>query len=226
VAPTNQIRRALYNSSAHFQREKYVFDIILPTFEKFQETRGLKKSRIFSQYPSIITSDCTPGYEFVLLNDLNSQGFHNFERTQPLNYMDTLIVLTYLAEFHAISFAMRDQNPDIFKKIVEPLQETIFVQPLHPAFDSFLRRKVDYALKTFLNSDQDGDDLVRRKLIEFRDHYADAMVASVQRNEDSVICHGDCWISNILCKKGVSFVFGRHLRYRLVNLFYPHRWTN
>ena len=204
MAPTNQIRRALYNSSAHFQREKYVFDIILPTFEKFQETRCMKKSKMFAHYPSIITSDCSPGNEFILLNDLNSHGFHNFERTQPLNYMDTLIVLTHLAEFHAISFAMNDQNPDIFSKIVDQLKETIFVPPLHPAFDSFLQRKVDYALRTFMNSNQEGDDLVRRKLIDFRDHYGQAMVDCVLNKDDSVICHGDCWISNVLCKKGVS----------------------
>ncbi|XP_062563759.1 uncharacterized protein LOC134226788 [Armigeres subalbatus] len=198
VAPTSPLRRSLYNSSAHFQREKYIFDIVLPTFEKFQETRGLKPSRMFNHYPTVIASDCSDGQEFVLQNDLTAQGFKNFQRTEPLDYSNVLRVLTELAEFHAISFAMKDQAPEIFAKIVSQLRETIFVAPLHGSFEGFLKRQVDYAMRTLEHSPAKGDEAVSKRLLRFRDEYGPSMVDCVDNKDDVVVCHGDCWISNLL----------------------------
>ncbi|XP_065087211.1 uncharacterized protein LOC135708946 [Ochlerotatus camptorhynchus] len=198
VAPTSPLRRSLYNSSAHFQREKYIFDIVLPTFEKFQETRGLKPSRMFNHYPAVIASDCTEGQEFVLQNDLTAQGFKNFQRTEPLDYDNVLQILTELAEFHAVSFAMKDQAPEIFAKIVGQLRETIFVAPLHSSFEGFLKRQVGYAMETLQHNPAKGDDAVCKRLFRFRDEYGPSMVECVENKDDVVICHGDCWISNVL----------------------------
>lgn len=204
VAPTSPLRRSLYNSSAHFQREKYVFDIVLPTFEKFQETRGLKPSRMFNHYPTVIASDCTEGQEFVLQNDLAAQGFKNFQRTEPLDYDNVLQILTELAEFHAVSIAMKDQAPDIFAKIVGQLRETIFVAPLHSSFEGFLKRQVGYAMETLQHNPAKGDDAVCKRLFRFRDEYGPSMVECVENKDDVVICHGDCWISNVLYRHKVS----------------------
>ncbi|XP_058454916.1 uncharacterized protein LOC131432586 [Malaya genurostris] len=201
VAPTSQLRRSLYNSSAHFQREKYIFDIVLPTFEKFQETRGLKPSRMFNHYPTVIASDCSEGREFILLEDLSGQGFHNFQRTEPLDYDSVSQILVYLAQFHAVSFAMKDQAPEIFEKIIDQLRETIFVAPLHSSFEGFLKRQVDYAMKTLEHCPAKGDADVGRRLFQFRDEYGPSMVECVENRADVVICHGDCWISNILFRQ-------------------------
>ncbi|XP_055634869.1 uncharacterized protein LOC129774863 isoform X2 [Toxorhynchites rutilus septentrionalis] len=198
VAPKSPLRRSLYNSSAHFQREKYILDIVLPTFEKFQETRGLQTSQMFSHYPTAIASDCSEGQEYILLADLSAQGFKNFQRTEPLDYEDVRTILNNLAEFHAVSFAMKDQKPEIFSKIISQLAETIFVAPLHSSFEGFLKRQVDYAIKTLEHNPAEGDEVVRKRLFQFRDEYGPSMVDCVENREDVVICHGDCWISNIL----------------------------
>uniref|UniRef100_A0A182IYL0 CHK domain-containing protein n=1 Tax=Anopheles atroparvus TaxID=41427 RepID=A0A182IYL0_ANOAO len=198
VAPTTSLRRSLYNSSAHFQREKYVFDVVLPMFERFQVARGLRTAKRFAHYPSVIVSECCEGFEYILQRDLMSQGYRNFPRTEPLAYDDVLLVLTHLAQFHAISFAMQQQAPEVYATIVAQLQETIFVPPLHSSFVDFLQRKVDYAIETLRHSPEAGDGAVGERLCRFRDEYGQAMVDCVQNRDDTVICHGDCWISNIL----------------------------
>uniref|UniRef100_A0A182Q9S2 CHK kinase-like domain-containing protein n=1 Tax=Anopheles farauti TaxID=69004 RepID=A0A182Q9S2_9DIPT len=198
VAPTTSLRRSLYNSSAHFQREKYVFDIVLPMFERFQQARGLRVTKSFAHYPSVIVSECCEGFEYILQRDLMAQGYRNFPRTEPLAYDDVLLVLTHLAQFHAISFAMQQQAPDAYAQIVSQLQETIFVPPLHTTFVDFLQRKVDYAIETLQRNPEAGDGAVAERLYRFRDEYGQAMVDCVQNRDDTVICHGDCWISNIL----------------------------
>ncbi|XP_035894914.1 uncharacterized protein LOC118504499 [Anopheles stephensi] len=198
VAPTTSLRRSLYNSSAHFQREKYVFDVVLPMFDRFQQARGLRTAKSFSHYPSVIVSECCEGFEYILQRDLMAQGYRNFPRTEPLAYEDVLLVLTHLAQFHAISFAMQQQAPDAYAQIVNQLHETIFVPPLHSSFVDFLQRKVDYAIETLQRNPETGDGAVAERLCRFRDEYGQAMVDCVQNRDDTVICHGDCWISNIL----------------------------
>ncbi|XP_040151769.1 uncharacterized protein LOC120893757 [Anopheles arabiensis] len=198
VAPTTSLRRSLYNSSAHFQREKYVFDVVLPMFERFQQARGLRTAKSFAHYPSVIVSECCEGFEYILQRDLMAHGYRNFPRTEPLAYEDVLLVLTHLAQFHAISFAMQQQAPDAYAQIVSELQETIFVPPLHSSFVDFLQRKVDYAIETLQRNPAAGDGAVAERLCRFRDEYGQAMVDCVQNRDDTVICHGDCWISNIL----------------------------
>ncbi|XP_058058412.1 uncharacterized protein LOC131209373 [Anopheles bellator] len=198
VAPTTSLRRSLYNSSEHFQREKYVFDVVLPRFERFQQSRGLRTVKRFLHYPSVIVSECREGTEFILQRDLVAQGYRNFPRTEPLAYEDVLLVLTHLAEFHAISFAMQQQAPEHYAQIVSQLRETIFVPPLHGSFVDFLQRKVDYAIETLQRNPEPGDEAVGERLARFRDEYGQAMVDCVQNRDDTVICHGDCWISNIL----------------------------
>ncbi|XP_055609036.1 uncharacterized protein LOC129756254 isoform X2 [Uranotaenia lowii] len=201
VAPTTPLRRSLYNSSAHFQREKYIFDIVLPTFEKFQQTRGLKPSRLFNHYPRVLAADTTEGQEFILLNDLVAEGYENFVRTEPLDYDSVRQILTDLAHFHAISFAMKDQAPHIFNQIVGQLRETIFVAPLHPDFEGFLQRQVGYAIKTLEQEPLEGDEAVIKRLFRFRDEYGAAMVECCLNREAAVVCHGDCWISNIMFRR-------------------------
>ncbi|XP_053658216.1 uncharacterized protein LOC128707289 [Anopheles marshallii] len=198
VAPTTSLRRSLYNSSAHFQREKYVFDVVLPMFQRFQQARGMRTAKSFTHYPSVIVSECCEGFEYILQRDLTAQGYRNFPRTEPLAYEDVLLVLTHLAQFHAISFAMQQQAPDAYAQIVSQLQETIFVPPLHSSFVDFLQRKVDYAIETLQRNPETGDGAVAERLCRFRDEYGQAMVDCVQNRDDTVICHGDCWISNIL----------------------------
>ncbi|XP_052891695.1 uncharacterized protein LOC128299701 [Anopheles moucheti] len=198
VAPTTSLRRSLYNSSAHFQREKYVFDVVLPMFARFQQARGMRTAKSFTHYPSVIVSECCEGFEYILQRDLTAQGYRNFPRTEPLAYEDVLLVLTHLAQFHAISFAMQQQAPDAYAQIVGQLQETIFVPPLHSSFVDFLQRKVDYAIETLQRNPETGDGAVAERLCRFRDEYGQAMVDCVQNRDDTVICHGDCWISNIL----------------------------
>ncbi|XP_035773680.1 uncharacterized protein LOC118456739 [Anopheles albimanus] len=198
VAPTTRLRRSLYHSSEHFQREKYVFDVVLPRFERFQQARGLRIAKRFLHYPSVIVSECREGTEFILQRDLVAQGYRNFPRTEPLAYDDVLLVLTHLAEFHAISFAMQQQSPGQYAQIVSKLRETIFVEPLHGTFVDFLQRKVDYAIRTLESNPEPGDEAVGERLGRFRDEYGQAMVDCVQNRDDTVICHGDCWISNIL----------------------------
>lgn len=154
----------------------------------------------FFNYPNLILANTTAGHEFILLNDLVSFGFRNSERPKPLNYERCQLVMENLAKFHAISFAMKNQQPHKFNEIARNLQETIFVHPINELFNQFLVKKIENALTTL---DRDDDCYTREKMIEFGENISELMVKCVDAKEDSVICHGDCWISNLMFRNKV-----------------------
>lgn len=197
LPPSNRYRRQVYNSSRHFAREHYVYEFIFPSFEKFQK-QHLKESYIFKNYPRILTASSTYEDEYVLLNDMNLQGFKNSDRPTPLTYEKCVAVLKTLAKFHAISFAMKDQEPEKWDKLTSKLGEIMFTAPVNESFDVFLRRNVEYSLTTL---DPVKDKATIQKLLQFRENYANFMVDCCAVKEDAIVLHGDCWISNMMFRR-------------------------
>lgn len=88
-------------------------------------------------------------------------------------------------------------------KLTSQLQEIMFTQPPNKQFATFLKKNVEFSLSTL---DPKRDKLVIKKLLEFRENYAQFMADCCSEQEDAIILHGDCWISNILFRRNkVSF---------------------
>lgn len=192
----------MFNVQNQFDREIYVYENIIPALEEFQKIR-LTQSEIFQNYPKCIYTSEEILNEFIIMTDLTSKGYKNSDRPTPLGFKKCALVFETLAKFHAISFALKDQNLSKFNELTCKLKENVFTSPVNESFETFLINRVDNAITTLK-----GDDaLVKEKLLQFKDVYAESMVDCVQNNEDSVICHGDCWISNLMFKEEVCPFF-------------------
>lgn len=196
LAPKHELRRQMFNVQTQFDREIYVYENVIPALEEFQKIR-LTQSDIFQNYPKCIFTSEEDLNEFIIMTDLTSKGYKNSDRPTPLGFEKCALVFDSIAKFHAISFALKDQNPTTFNALTSKLKENVFISPINTFFETFLINKVDNAITT-LNED---DTLIKEKLLKFRDVYADSMVDCIENKEDSVICHGDCWISNLMFKE-------------------------
>lgn len=201
VPPSNQARRLMYNSARHFTREKYMFDTVLPAFVTFQ-LKHLLPTQIFRNFPTLKAASACASDEFVLLNDLSSEGFANVDRPTPLDFQRCRLVLQHLAHLHAISFAMKDQQPDELARLTDggALDEIIFVEPLNAKFESFLQDNVRYVQSTLNDPINQEDVPVASKIFEFGREYGQFMVRCCAERQDAVVLHGDCWISNMMFK--------------------------
>lgn len=197
IPPKSPYRRQMYNSARHFAREHFIYEYLFPAFEKFQ-TLHLKEQYIFKHYPRCIAASSVCEDEYVLLNDLSLQGFSNSDRPTPLPYDKCVAVLKTLAKFHAISFAMKDQQPEVWAKVTSKLNEIMFTAPINESFENFLRKNVDYSLTTL---DPEQDEIVIEKLLKFKENYAEFMVDCCAEKEDAIVLHGDCWISNMMFRR-------------------------
>lgn len=196
----------MYNSARHFAREHYIYEYVFPVFEKFQRLH-LKEQYIFKHYPRCVAASSVYEDEYVLLNDLSLQGFQNSDRPTPLHFDKCVAVLKTIAKFHAISFAMKDQQPERLAKLTSKLTEIMFTKPINKSFENFLKKNVEYSLTTL---DPEKDKVIIKKLLEFRENYASFMVECCAEKEDAIVLHGDCWISNMMFRRNhVSIFFDR-----------------
>lgn len=170
---------------------------MFPVFEKFQRLH-LKEQYIFKHYPRCIAASSVYEDEYVLLNDLNLQGFKNSDRPTALHFDKCVAVLKTIAKFHAISFAMKDQQPERLAKLTSKLSEITFTKPINEELDLFLKRNVGYSLTTL---DPEKDKVIIKKLMKFRENYASFMAECCAEKEDAIVLHGDCWISNIMFRR-------------------------
>lgn len=197
IPPKSHYRRQVYNSARHFAREHYIYEYLFPAFEKFQRLH-LKEQYIFKHYPRCVAASSVYEDEYVLLNDLSLQGFQNSDRPTPLHFDKCVAVLKTIAKFHAISFAMKDQQPEKLAKITSKLTEIMFTKPINKSFENFLKKNVEYSLTTL---DADKDKVIIKKLLEFRENYASFMADCCAEKEDAIVLHGDCWISNMMFRR-------------------------
>lgn len=184
----------MYNSARHFAREHYIYECLFPEFENFQRLH-MKKQYMFKHYPRCVAASSVYEDEYVLLNDLSLQGFRNSDRPTPLHFDKCVAVLKTIAKFHAISFAMKDQQPEKLAKLTSKLTEIMFTKPINKSFENFLKKNVEYSMTTL---DPDMDKVIIKKLLEFRENYASFMAECCAEKQDAIVLHGDCWISNMM----------------------------
>lgn len=200
IAPTNETRRQMSSTSAAFFREVYAFHTILPAFEKFQQL-FLKRNYSFLNYPNFIHSSLELFHEYIILSDMHAFGFRCINSSKPVDYRHCVLVLRDLANFHAISFAMKRHNNQRFMELASQIKESLFTTPIDDSLDKFIQKKIDNALTTIAEED-DVDGKLRATIIELKETFGKQMSYCLLSDEDSVICHGDCWISNIMFDVG------------------------
>lgn len=179
----------------------------MPLFQQFQQSKGIVlEENGFNEIAKCYRTITTEFEEGLYFEDLKVSGFEMFDRFQDVTIDHVKLVMNTLGKFHAISFALRDQNPKKFNEFKE-------IQ------DIFLTRKADENLRNYFVSLTDRaiktlDEKLHANLIEkviklCGNSLMDTMIECVDgtANEPySVLCHGDCWNNNILFKYKVKLL--------------------
>ncbi|KAB0801591.1 hypothetical protein PPYR_03777 [Photinus pyralis] len=197
-APRNENFRMFAPVHAAYEREIYIYSKVLPAFLKLQNDRGIQNP--FRSYAKYYDSSVADMNEALIMEDMKEYGFKLHDRHRPLDYNHTLLVLREYGKFHALSFALRDQEPKIFAELAEETQENFFngmnSTELHNSFQSQSERALN-ALHPITHK------FAHEKFKKFQNNMTDVINAAVKSDLSdpySVIGHGDCWINNFLFK--------------------------
>lgn len=98
-----------------FEREIYSYIKVIPAFEKFQVAKSISKP--FTSTAKCYNTCLDEGFEALLFEDLRSNYYKLWNRRVAMDENHAKLVLKELGRWHALSFAIRDQAPEYFKKL-------------------------------------------------------------------------------------------------------------
>lgn len=175
---------------------------ILPFFKQFQQLKGANvELNGFSGFPECYGSHDAEPNECLFLEDLTTKQFSMIDRrNETISAEHVNLVMKSIGKLHAISFALRDQQPEKFREIVSPLKD-LFMNEESELFKVHFEKMKSCVLGC-LSSDKDSFLISRlNKLYENSSfEIAAKCVNGALAEPYSVVCHGDCWTNNTMFK--------------------------
>ncbi|XP_011296879.1 uncharacterized isoform X2 [Fopius arisanus] len=184
-----------------FQTERYMLEEIVPKVEKLVGKRLGPKVYYSSNEP------CT-----IVMEDLISLGFQNRNRKNGLNKVEVSIILKYIANFHAGSILLNEQNPGCVSRLT-----TGFISSKTPeAFFSFISKGLKSIAEQICNWMDPKFIPISDKLHKKSREICQNLQRTYQYDEDEfqVLNHGDLWVNNLMFKDDKN---GEPLEMRMVD---------
>lgn len=197
-APSSENVRKLFPVRDIFLHEIYVYEEVLPMFVKFQNESGMEN--IFESYPKLYGKCSNALEECLVLENLFANGYKHWNRKVPMNSEHISLVMNEYGKFHAVSFAMKKKNPELFKTLSEGLRNVDKVQG-EKEMEDFLKA-TSVRLEKAIKGIPALEGALKRVMTDFKRYFFEEIVGS---DEQLVITHGDCWCNNMLFKYEVSF---------------------
>uniref|UniRef100_A0A904A421 CHK kinase-like domain-containing protein n=1 Tax=Anopheles quadriannulatus TaxID=34691 RepID=A0A904A421_ANOQN len=200
LLPENETRKQ--QGISLFVRETEAYMQILPLLLKFQDEKALAKhlprfDNVPRCYYAKTTLDSMEAV--VIMEDLRLQAYRMWDKANPVDFEHARLLMATLGRLHALSFAMKDQQPEEFaqcREFTDPMTKMLALDPkktFQKMAASMCRRAIDTLEK---------DDTYRRgKLERLQDQCVQEIEACVDANAAepyAVIGHGDCWSNNVM----------------------------
>ncbi|KAK5642400.1 hypothetical protein RI129_008567 [Pyrocoelia pectoralis] len=185
TASQDENYRQIFPIREMYQREIFVYNEIFSEFLKIQREKKLTEG--FQSFPKIYLTSSDNLQEALLMENMKKKGFKHINHRVGIDYPHALLVMKELGKFHALSYAMRDQKPEIFSRwgIKTIIKLTKVIMNSFPPNQHEEERKT---LENFANN--------------FPTIYKNIFLIKEDDRKYAVINYGDIEIRNLLFKYG------------------------
>lgn len=196
--PLNPVRRNAFGAMAVFKREITMYNEILPEFVKFQEEKKISTSSGFFNFPKCYYAEYNEEKDDALLimEDLKENGYKMWDKFTPINFEHSKLLMQSLGRFHAISFALKDQRPEVFEKF-KTLDDFMSKTAMDENFIKMMVQNLERAVSTL-----DESDIKRRnKILKLTENIGQILKDSSNpefAEPYAIVTHGDCWSNNFM----------------------------
>ncbi|ERL84199.1 uncharacterized protein LOC125505062 [Dendroctonus ponderosae] len=177
-----------------YERERFVYETLLPTFEIFQQSRALKYP--FKSYTKLRGCSVKDGDECLLMNNIKDAKFQMLDRKNGMDADHVSHVFRELAKFHSVSLAMKHLLPETYQSLTSNLEDVW--QEMPETQGSYLRsteKAFDHALKIV-----EGHEKATKALEKCQIELNNIFSATAMESNKLVVTHGDSWCNNMMFK--------------------------
>ncbi|XP_030765155.1 uncharacterized protein LOC115889326 [Sitophilus oryzae] len=176
-----------------FQREMYVYTVIMPAFAQFQKEKEVEY--IFDNFPRCYGIYNKDRKEAILLQNMKSLKYDIHDRKTPQNLDHVFFVFKNYARYHALSIAMKRQQPEVFQNLTKNMTDILSYFVTKAGMVPGICNDFELARELL----KEVDPVAFRKL-DFNKNDIERALCKASDLPDglSVILHGDCWNNNMM----------------------------
>lgn len=200
IPPENCDTRVRFGIMEMFEREVIAYNKVLPEFSRVQEEKEVPLGKRFTHFPKCYFAefDKEKHESIIIMEDLREKNFFLSNKVVATSFEQAKLVFTALGRFHAISFAMKSQKPEIFDEY-KNLKDYLLKRLHRKDQQTWLPGKIDRASETIDKNDSDSVDRVKKLKLDIEQILIDLTDAELAEPY-AVLGHGDCWYNNFMYK--------------------------
>ena len=201
--PASLSRRIELGALLCFKREVLMYTKVLPAFVAFQREKKIKEVDGFFNFPKCYFAEFDEVLQdsVVIMEDLKASGYAMWDKFAPTNFEHSRLVMEALGRLHAISFAMKDQRPNIFNEFKE--LNDFMVADMPETFRQMMDGYMDRAIANL----PEHATVAKNKMLELKLELREIskwLVSGKNAEPFAIVGHGDCWSNNFMYKYRVS----------------------
>ncbi|KAF5302541.1 hypothetical protein FQR65_LT00913 [Abscondita terminalis] len=193
TAPTDQIQRNFFPIASAYKREIYMYNFAIPELIKLQKENIVEN--IFSPFAKCYKTSSEEGNEVLLLKNMQSLGYTTVSHRHPVSYDHASLAMKYYGKFHALSFALQAQKPEIYEEIRTNIVKSIGMGM--PVLKLIL--EIGTKVLNYLEKDEKIYNVFQKYLKQ--PHFVgETLIWKEPDGPYKVILHGDSQLRNMLFK--------------------------
>ncbi|EDW11007.1 uncharacterized protein LOC6575556 [Drosophila mojavensis] len=203
---TNDLYWQIFQPERTCITENAVYKYLAPEIEKLQLESGVLPVNLFDGFPRYFGSRISLCPEankvdrdaVLVQENLTIRGFQPGNRHKPYDLQHTVLILHYMAQFHALPIALRLKKP------------TVFESKIRPYFKKFdMNKNMEADTKDMLKDESirdiediaDGDMTIINGVKKLQDLFNEFETGDdVNDGPWTSIVHMDLWINNLMVK--------------------------
>lgn len=190
--PTNKI----------FCNESYFYSTVFPTLNQLQTEKSLKDP--FVNVAKYYCSNLEEYQEAIVFENLKSQGYVLTDKAVLLDDEHTAHIFQTYGKFHALSFALKDQNYEKYEKLVSGLWLEIYNVFVENEGIKNLMVGLFKEICEILDTEEDSK--LKKRIEPIANNPNEKLLEETKlKSNYKTIIHGDCWSNNMMFKYSVSF---------------------
>lgn len=189
----NLQRRKLFRADEAFANEIRAYTHLIPVLRQFSRNR--------LPFPTCIHAGRDSEGDLIVMEDLRRGGFRMLDRRKCLSYRQCRTVVKELANFHAVSLAMKKIQPVVFLSMKEKVAEIVYNAQAAEFYTHSLETSLRGTLDSLHYSNKDGKlDAPIRAIERLSGELYNIMTTVVRNSFEpwNVLCHGDVWVNNLM----------------------------